>query len=262
MRIWHQSVTELETLPQYAASLERRYAAVVTPGTQVVLHGVPVGTYGSSSPAQAIAYPAERHRVASLVLEQAQAAEREGFDAVMLATFAEPALRELRASLDIPVSSMAESAILAGCSAAASVGIVTISTAGVHMLEEGIARHRLERRVAKVLSLEPELDEFALQAAFNAPQVVRVALENACRQAIAAGADVIIPGEGVLNELVVHLGLTEVDGVGILDGIAINVLHTEMLVRAYGVAGLRTGRRWEYPKVPADVRRALQTPRT
>lgn len=75
------------------------------------------------------------------------------------------------------------------------------------------------------------------------------------------GADVIIAGEGVLNELVVHLGLTQIDGVGILDCIAINLLHTEMLVRAYRMAGLRTGRRWEYPKVPADLRQALKTPR-
>lgn len=244
MRIWHQSVTELDALPHYAASLTRRFAAVASPGTKVTLHGVPRGTYGASSPAQAIADPAERNRIASLVLQQAEGAEREGFDAVMIASFAEPALRELRASLDIPVTSMAESAILASCSAASSVGIVTISSAGVRMLEEGIARHKLERRVAKVLSLEPEVNEFDLQAAFQQPEAVRAAFERACRQAIDAGADVIIPGEGVLNELIVQLGLKEIDGVGVLDGIAINILHTEMLVRAYKMAGLRTGRHW------------------
>lgn len=245
MRIWHQSVTELDALPHYAASLARRFAAVATPGTQVILHGVPKGTYGASSPAQAIADPAERRRISSLVFQQAEGAEREGFDAVMIASFAEPALRELRASLSIPVTSMAESAIFAGCSAASSVGIVTISSAGVRMLEEGIARHKLERRVAKVLSLEPELNEFDLQAAFQQPEAVRAAFESACRQTIDAGADVIVPGEGVLNELIVHLGLKEIDGVGVVDGIAINILHTEMLVRAQRMAGLRTGRRWE-----------------
>lgn len=261
MRIWHQSVTELEALPQYAASLARRYAAVASEGTQVVLHGVPTGTYGASSPAQALAYPSERFRVAGLVLEQAKRAEHEGFDAVMIASFVEPALRELRATLDIPVTSMSESAILAGCSAASSVGIVTISAAGVRMLEEGIARHKLERRVATVLSLEPEVNEFDLQSAFREPEGVRLAFERACKQAIAAGADVIIPGEGVLNELVVHLGIQEIDGVGVLDAVAITFLHTEMLIRAQRLAGLRTGRRWEYPKVPSDVARALQAPR-
>jgi hypothetical protein len=129
------------------------------------------------------------------------------------------------------------------------------------MLQEGVARHRLDSRVAAVVGLEPTLTEFDLQNAFEKPEAVRASFERACRKAIDAGADVIIPGEGVLNEFVVHLGIQEIDTVGVLDAIAITVLHTEMLVHAYRKAGLRTGRRWEYPKVPVDVRRALDKPR-
>ena len=261
MRIWHQSATDLDALPQYAASLARRFASVASPETEVVLHGVPPGTYGSSSPAQALAYPAERHRVAGLVLRQIEQAERESFDAVMIASFAEPALREARASIDIPVTSMAESSLLAGCSVASRVGIVTIGLAGVGLLQESVARHKLESRVASVVELMPTLTEFDLQRAFKEPDAVRASFEQACRVAIDAGADVIIPGEGVLNELVVQLGIKEVDSVGVLDAIAVTVLHTEMLVHAYRRAGLRTGRRWEYSRVPADLRRALDTPR-
>lgn len=244
MRIWHQSAVELDSLPQYAESLSRRYAAVVSPDTEVVLHGVPSGTYGSSSPAHALAHPAERQRVATLVLEQVRQAERQGFDAVMIASFAEPALREARASLGIPVTSMAESSYLASFSAACQIGVVTISQAGMRMLQEGIARHRLEPRVSPVLSLDPEVDEFDLQRAFTQPEKMRSAFETCCRKAIAAGADVLIPGEGVLNELAVHLGIRAVDSVAILDAVAATAMHTEMLVRAYRGAGLRTGRRW------------------
>lgn len=261
MRIWHQSVTELAALPQYTESLARRFAALANPGTEVVLHGVPPGTYGSSSPAQALAYPAERHRIANLVLKQIEQAEREGFDAVMIASFIEPALREARCTLDIPVTSMAESSLLAGCSVAATLGIVTINPPGVRMLQDGVARHRLESRIAALVSLDPAVDEFDLQRAFQKPDEVRAAFERGCRVAIEAGADVLIPGEGVLNELIVHLGIREVDSVGILDTVGITILHTEMLVRAYRSTGLRTGRRWEYPKVPADIQRALDTPR-
>ena len=243
MRIWHQSAVELDSLPQYAASLSRRYAEVAAPDTEVVLHGVPSGTYGLSSPAQALGHPAERQRIANLILEQVRQAERQGFDAVMIASFAEPALREARASLAIPVTSMAESSYLAACSAACQIGVVTISQAGAHMLQEGIAQHRLESRVSPVLNLDPEADEFDLQRAFSQPDGVRAAFESCCRKAIAAGADVLIPGEGVLNELAVHLGIREVDAVAVLDAIAITVMHTEMLVRAYRGAGLRTGRR-------------------
>ncbi|OAF07237.1 hypothetical protein AYJ54_18105 [Bradyrhizobium centrolobii] len=261
MRIWHQSVTELEALPHYADSLSRRFAAVAGPGVEVVLHGVPIGTYGSSSPAQALEYPRERSRIADVVLAQVERAEAEGFDAVMIASFAEPALREARAALDIPVTSMMESCLLAGCSVAPLIGIVTISPAGARMLREGVDRHQLNARVAELVSLDPAFNEFDLQRAFDEPDKVRAAFEIAARKAIEAGADVIVPGEGVLNELAAHLGIRELDRVAVMDATALTLTHTEMLVRAYQGSMLRTGRRWGYPKVPADLRHSLDTPR-
>jgi hypothetical protein len=59
----------------------------------------------------------------------------------------------------------------------------------------------------------------------------------------------------------VHLGLREMDGIGVMDTVAVTALHTEMLVHAYARAGLRTGRRWRHPRVPSDVQRLLETPR-
>src|SRR5690606_34935702 len=107
-----------------------------------------------------------------------------------------------------------------------------------------VANHRLESRVATVVGLGPGVTEFDLHSAFDNPSEVLAAFEQACEVAIRAGADVIIPGEGVLNELLVHLGISEVSSVPVIDTIAVTVLHTEMLVQAYKKAGLRTGRRW------------------
>ncbi|WP_066513532.1 aspartate/glutamate racemase family protein [Bradyrhizobium macuxiense] len=261
MRIWHQSVTELEALPHYAESLSRRFAAVASPGVEVVLHGVPIGTYGSSSPALALEYPRERSRVANVVLAQLEHAESEGFDAVMIASFAELALRDARATLDIPVTSMMESCLLAGCSVAPQIGIVTISPAGVRMLRECVDRHKLNARVIEIASLDPAFNEFDLQRAFDEPEKVRAAFEMAARRAIEAGADIIIPGEGVLNELTVHWGIRELDHVAVMDATAVTLTYTEMLVRAYQRSMLRTGRRWEYRKVPGDLRQVLAAPR-
>lgn len=262
MRIWHQSATVLESLPEYAASLARQYAEVGRPDTEVVLHGVPPGTYGSSSPAQVIPYPAERHRIAQIVLDQVRNAEREGFDGVMLATFVEPALREARSALDIPVTSMAESALVAGFSAAGRVGLVTLSPLSVHMLQEIVDRHRFGPRVAAIVTLDPPFTEFEMHHAFEDPAPLEKAFEDASRQAIAAGADLIIPGEGVLNEFLVHAGKQEVDSVGVMNSTAMSLLHTEMLVESYRKAGLRTGRRWQHPRVPSEVQRDLEAPAT
>jgi hypothetical protein len=48
-------------------------------------------------------------------------------------------------------------------------------------------------------------------------QTVEKAFLNCCRKAMAAGADVLIPGEGELNEFVFKHKLTQCDGAPILD---------------------------------------------
>lgn len=257
MRIWHQSVTVLETLPEYAASLARRYAAVGRSDTEVVLHGLPPGTYGSLSPAQVIPYPAERHRIFQLVLDQVRAAEREGFDAIMLATFLEPALREVRSAVDIPVTGMMESSLIASFPVAGKVGIVTLSQESATILQEIIDRHRFGSRVAGLVGLNPPFTEFEMHHAFADPGPLRAAFEDAARRMIAAGADLVIAGEGVLNEFVHHVEMHEVDSVPLLDSTAVTLLHTEMLVDCFQRTGLRTGRRWQHPRVPDDVQREL-----
>jgi allantoin racemase len=261
VRIWHQSMTELETLPDYAAALATRYAAVVEPSTEVVLHGMPVGTYGSSSPAHVLSFPTELQRVGGLLVRLAQQAEREEFDAVMVASFAEPNTRAVRSAVDMPVVSMAESSLLAACSVADRFGIVTITPDVVQMLDGSVARQGLRERSAAIVSLSPAVNEFDLQRAWTHPDDLAAAFVAGARTVIDAGADVVIAGEGVLNELVVHLGITEVDGVAVMDSVAVTALHTEMLARAYARGSLRTGRRWSYPRVPDGLAHLLDTPR-
>lgn len=260
MRIWHQSMTELDTVPAYTASLATRFESFTDADTEVVMHGMPPGTYGAASSIQVLPYPLERHRVEGVFLDLVQQAEREGFDAVMVAAFLEPAVREARSAVDIPVVSMAESCLLAGCAVAPRVGIVTVSPDLVRVIEDVIDTHHLGRRIAAVTSVTPAANMADLLRELDEPGHTGAAFEEACHAVIAAGADVIVPGEGILNELVVRMGLTEVDQVPIADALAVTTLHAEMLVRARAKAGLRTGRRWHYPRVPDDLRRVIDSP--
>ena len=57
-KIWHQSIADLSALPGYADTLAARAATLVTPGTQVDVHGVSPGTYPSGvDPVEALRYP-------------------------------------------------------------------------------------------------------------------------------------------------------------------------------------------------------------
>ena len=50
MRIWHQSFTVLEDLPDYRQAMEAHIRKVLRPDTAFTMHGVLPGTYPSNYP--------------------------------------------------------------------------------------------------------------------------------------------------------------------------------------------------------------------
>jgi allantoin racemase len=246
-------MTELDTLADYRGVLQKHLDAVASPGTQVDLHGLPVGTYGSAQPADVLHYPMVFHRIMSQLVDSFRRAEAEGYDAIAIASYTEPLLRELRSAVDIPVVSMGESTLLIGCSVAKKIGLVTISPDIVWMVSNIVQSHRLEERVAMVHTIEPAVNETALSAAFSDPEPLLASVRTAARAVIAAGADVVIPAEGILTEFLVEQGVTEVDGVCLMDGVGAVVLHAEMMAHLHQRTGLHAGRRWHYRKPAPEV---------
>ena len=253
VRIWHQSMTEIDRFPVYREALQRHVDRVASPGTEVVLHGVAPGTYGDAPPAHVLVYPALFHRALGQVLDLFQQAQDEGYDAVAIGSYTEPFLREARSMLDIPVASMAESTLLLACSTARLSGLVTISAEVAWMARRIVAAHDLEDRVAGVWTIDPPVTEEQLSRAFAEPEAVLPSVRAAIDTAIAAGADVIIPAEGVISELLVDQGVTEVDGVCVMDSVGAVVLYAELLVALRERTGLHPGRRWHHPKPPAEL---------
>ncbi len=104
MRIWHQGFIEMVTIPAYGQALERHLRAVVGPGTVVDVHGVAPGTY---TPGHTAADIARSPYLMSLhvhqILDAAQVAGRDGYDAMAIAILQNPGLREARSLVDIPV---------------------------------------------------------------------------------------------------------------------------------------------------------------
>src|SRR5689334_14413693 len=109
MRIWHQSMTVLDDYGFYAETIARHARASVADDTQVVLHGLRPGTYAGLAPVEVLKHPYPYHVILDQALENCFQAQQEGFDAVALASYSEPFLREARSLVDIPVASLAES---------------------------------------------------------------------------------------------------------------------------------------------------------
>ncbi|MBE0624050.1 MAG: hypothetical protein IH606_04480 [Burkholderiales bacterium] len=246
IRIWHQSVNELEHLEVYRRTLTAHAVAVMGEDAEVVLHGLPPGSYSGLSATVALSNAYVYHRILDRVVENAIDAERAGFDAFVIGSFSEPLLREIRSAVDIPVASLMESALLVGCSLGKLLAPISNAPAIVWMVKTAVEKHGLGARVLEVQAIDPPLDEPALAAAYEHPAPVIDAFRRAAALAIAKGADVIIPAEGVLAELLYAHGLRAVGAAPVMDVLGTTWAYAAMLARLWSRTGLRVGRSWHY----------------
>lgn len=257
MRIWHQSSTEIEDLGVYKQSLVAHAKKILGEGASIAVHGMPPGRYRGRAPSDALGNAYAHHRILDPVLTNAVRAEQEGYEAFVIGSFSEPFLRELRSAVDIPVVSLTESSLLIACSLGKYSAPVSNAPTTAWMTRMSVEAHGLNSRVLRVQSIDPPLDEPALAAGFENPGPVIESFRKAALLAIADGADVVIPAEGMLAELLYVNGVREIDSVPVLDVFGVTWAYAAMLARLRAQTGLQVGRKWHYRRDDPDFVREL-----
>jgi Asp/Glu/hydantoin racemase len=252
-RIWHQSVNELDHLGVYKRALETHAEEIVGGDAEVVVHGLPAGSYGGASATTVLSNAYAYHRILSQVIDNAITAERQGYDAFVIGSFSEPFLREIRSAVDIPVASLTESGLLVACSLGNLVALISNAPAVEWMTRVAVDKHRLAARVLDVVALDPPLDEPALASAYADPAPVIANFAAMAERLVARGADVIIPAEGVLAELLVRHGVRDIAGAPVMDVFAVTWAYALMEIRLWSKAGLRVGRSWHHRRDDPDL---------
>lgn len=251
MRIWHQSFSDLDRVPLYRATLARHAAAVMPPGDEVMLHGLRPGTYGAEfAPIHAI-----RHRYLEFlneaqVCEAAMEAERTGYDAFALAGFYDPGLRSIRSLVDIPCVGLSETSMLVACSLGHRFGLVSLEDSQRAQHEELARAYGLRDRLAAVVPMHPRVDEYMLEADAAASQPFVRSFERACEALVRAGAEVVIPGDGFLNEMVWRTGLRTVAGAPVLDALGTLFHHAAFMAGLRSRLGTGVSRALHYARPP------------
>jgi allantoin racemase len=249
MRIWHQSFTDLDKVPLYRRTLNEHAARVAAPGTTVTVHGLRPGTYGKDF----VPIDAIRHRYLetlneSQIVEAALAAERAGYDAVALGCFYDPGLRAARSLVDIPVVGLSETCMLVACSLGQKFALLALNRDQQVQHEELAHAYGLERRMAAAVAMEPAIDEYMLEGDDAATQPIVQGFHRACRRALDAGAEVIIPGDGVLNEFVWRKGLMRFETATVMDALGVLFRYAGFMAGARASLGLEVSRVLRYAK--------------
>ena len=252
MRIWHQSYTDLSSLPTYASRIRVHAKAVMAPGDLVDVHGLPTGApalTGRNAPVE---------RLLDLeVCAAAVQAEQSGYDAMVLGCVYDPALRECRSLVDIPVLGFAEEGVLAASAWGRRIGLVSLSAEDADAAGELIAGYGLTSRIACSISVDPEITESDIEAS-NEREEERIiaAFSKACERCEGLGADIIIPAEGVLSECLVHHRVDSFASIPVVDVNGVLWLQAVSFSRMRADAKLFVGRGAHYRK--PDSNQSLQ----
>jgi allantoin racemase len=252
MRIWHQSFTVLQHLGAYEDALRSHFARVARPGTEIVMHGMDPGTYRSNYPGEDIRHVALQYLHGMQFVAAGLRAQEQGYDAYAISSLPDPALREIRSMLEIPVVGYGESAMLAACLLGRKFGVLAFIAELIPLIEDNVRRYGLEARFAGARDVGFRFKDVLAAYAEPAPLIER--FRTAARGLLAQGADVIIPGEAPLCVLLASHGVSEVDGAPVLDALSAWVKAAEMLVDLRAQSGIRGSRRGYFHEPPSPER--------
>jgi allantoin racemase len=248
-------MTDLASLETYQSSLEDHAAQVCEPHTVVNVKGMPNFYTGGITTTDVLGSPYLYHVAFQRIIDLAIEAERQEYDAFVVGSFSEPFVRELRSAVDIPVVSVGESNFLVACSLGRLQALIANTPTVARLVQHHVNHHGLNARVQGVYALASSMTEDELQAQWSAPESVIARFDAIAEGAISAGADVVIPAEGVLSELLYQQRHRRLGDVPILDSFGVCWKYAEMFVQLHQKLGVEVGRAWEYRR-PSDEKLA------
>jgi len=179
-------------------------------------------------------------------------AEEQGYDAFALSTIPEPGIREIRSLVSIPVVGYGEAAMTLATHLGQKFGVLLFIGEMIPMIEGNVARMGLTGRCAGIRYVG--FPSSAVIPTKEPPaDVLKIFYENA-RRLIADGADVISPGEAPMSLMLHRAGISRVDDVPVIEGVAATLKTAEMLADMKRQLGTFRCTRGYYGAIPPRER--------
>lgn len=242
-KIWYQTSTVIDNLPGYTNAIMEQINKVKDDDFDVIPHGVQKGTLD-----QGYAYIEYLNN--AQIIENLIQAEKEGYDAVVYGCFADPMMTEAREILNIPVIGCCQTAMLWSQIYGAKAAIVTNDSVPKDKgFRANTIKYGMEHYMIPIISFDA-----SITSGLTDPKFLEE-FDKACHKAVELGAEVILPGCGLLNLAAQKAGYTRVGNTGalVLDAIGCAIKTAEAAVILKEKSGMMTSRSGLYASPSTEV---------
>ena len=248
MKIWHQSLTSIEDIPEYRDAVIQHILKIARPDVDVVLHGMTNDTYPENYPGHYITYNYLQSLHKEQFIRNALIAEKAGYDAVFIGTIPDVGLIEARAIVDIPVIGYGQASMHMASMLGSKIGIVNFLAPLADQLRFNAQQYGLAQKLGPIV--QADIGFYDIMEGYKNPQPIIDKFIAAAEIAIAQGADVIIPGEGPMNIFLATHQIHHVGNVPIIDSFGTGIKMCESLVDLQKVSGMTMTRVGYYNEKP------------
>jgi len=242
MKIWWQSSTSIHRLHDYRETLAAHLNAVKRPETEVHINGVDDG----SMDLHYNAVVAMNSYGAGGVLNKAIQAADQGYDAIAIGCFLDPAMQEAREVVSIPVLGLGETSMLTACMLGHKFSGIAFHSKQSQYYDRKAFEYGLASRHMPFGNLGIDFND--VQKGFSSPGEMRERFIAEAKRLAAQGAEVILAACATVNAIIRKENIREVDGALVLDCNATLLKLTEAMAELRQSIGVGVSQRLLYQR--------------
>jgi len=240
MKIWWQSSTPIHRLHDYRNALSAHLNSVKRVDTEVHINGVD----DASTDIHFNAVVAMNSYGPGGVLNKIIQAADQGYDAVAIGCFLDPAMQEAREVVQIPVFGLGETSMLAACMYGHKFSGVAFHAKQSQYYDRKAFEYGLAARHIPFGNLG--IDYTEVKKGLSEPKQIRETFIQECLRLGAQGAEVILVACATTNAIIRREKINEVGGALIMDCSAVLLKTAEAMADLSKSIGLRASRRLLY----------------
>jgi Asp/Glu/hydantoin racemase len=240
MKIWWQSSTPIHRLHDYRNALAAHLNGVKRADTEISINGVDDG----SMDLHYNAVVAMNSYGSGGVLNKIMQAADQGFDAVAIGCFLDPAMQEAREVVPIPVFGLGETCMMMACMYGHKFSGVAFHAKQAQYYDRKAFEYGLAARHIPFGDMGIDFTE--VQSGFTDPTSMRESFIRESKRLATQGAEVILAACATVNSIIRREKINDVDGALVMDCNAVLLKVTEGMAELSKSIGLNASRRLLY----------------